>query len=175
MTLPVRLQYTNRYAERYAIAVIDGDDRFVLFIITRSNNGDVYMNWPHQPDIKTHTSYHSSGQLHTKSSNKVIFKYTKQRPNSSFKGAVSLPSTSIHRGEGKAIGITLDKSDFIDVMEIPEINIDAKNGTLLDVELVEQNQQPNVFSNPGARIIQQHSFTYSKPEIVVTLCYYMVQ
>src|SRR5687768_685268 len=103
---------------KYAIAIEDSGQFFLLLDITVSRDGDVYVNFnEHHPNHKPHSSYHASGQRHHKSGGQMVLpKKNLQSPNQFFKGSENVITTSVRRGEGRAWNIICDEQLYSKVM-----------------------------------------------------------
>jgi hypothetical protein len=159
------------YPEKYAIAVKDSQDLFLMFVINRSSDGDIYVNFNKRDDKHNpHSSYHASGQLHHKSYNKKLFPLNKkQPPKNRFSGSEAIIQTSIQKGEGRAWNRVCVSYEYQEIMEIKDENIIPEFGYQLIFEVVEPHTVPWISTNPYAKLIQQHFFKTKSPWIVVTL------
>lgn len=92
--------------KRYGIIVLHPDGTRRLFgRVTRSDAGDIYVNWevvepqskPGRAPWRPHASYHASGQLHSKSHNRISIKKTRPVPNSTFTGVEPIEATNADR------------------------------------------------------------------------------
>ena len=157
--------------EKCAIAIKDEDDLFLFLTINRSKHGDVYINFnEHHPNHKPHSSYHSSGQLHHKSSKHYVFPIRKkQKPSINLKGSESIITTSIRKGDGKAWNIKCDPKDYSDIMIIPDEIIIPEFGFQFHIEVVEAGTQPWASTYPYIQIIQQKIFDKNIPWIAASL------
>ena len=159
------------YLEKYAIAVRDAQDLFLTFEINRSSQGDVYVNFNKRDSRhKPHSSYHASGQLHSKSYNKKLFPpIHKQPPTGSLNGSEGIIITSIQKGDGRAWNRVCIPTNYQEIMEIKDEIITPKFGYQLLFELVEPNTTPGILTDPYTRIVKQHFFKGNAPWIVVSL------
>lgn len=181
-SLPARWQESTRgsrnlksvsksYPEKYAIAVRDSGDLFLIFEINRSSKGDVYVNFndrdsKHMP----HSSYHASGQLHHKSYNRKLFPPIQKQPLiGTFTGSGGVITTSIQRGDARAWNSTCIPTNYQEIMEIKDEIITPEFGYQVFFELIEPNTKPWVSTYPYANIVQQHLFKDNSPWIVVSL------
>lgn len=157
--------------QKYAIAIMDGNDLFLFLNINRSNQGDVYVNFnEHHPGHKPHSSYHASGQLHHKGSNRYLFaKRQHQQPNTNFKDSESIITTSIRKGDGRAWNFKCDPKDYTGVMIIPDEIIKPEFGFQFNVEIVEAGRESWASTYPYIKIIQQQIFDNNTPWIVASL------
>lgn len=162
---------TKSYPEKYAIAIRDSGDLFLMFSICRSAKGDVYVNF-NKRDTKhdPHSSYHVSGELHHKGYNKILLPIRdKQTPTSSFKGTETIITTSIRKGDARAWNVLINPEDYTGIMEIPDKIITPVFGYQFSVELVEPGLTPWVSEYQYARVIQQQIFKQGVPWIVASL------
>lgn len=157
--------------ERYAIAIKDANELFLFLNINRSKQGDVYVNFnEHHPSHKPHSSYHSSGQLHHKSSNHYMFPIRKQqKPDINLKGFESIITTSIRKGDGRAWNIKCEPKDYLDIMIIPDEIITPEFGLQFKIEIVEAGKQSWASTYPNIKIIQQQVFDKNVPCIIASL------
>lgn len=153
---------------RIAIAVRDTGLFLVATIVRKAAN--VYVEFPgdHVTGWEPHSSYHESGQHHQKSFNQHFLSQKKQKPDSTFKGAVSVVAFGLDSGGHKALNLPCDPNDFSDVFEIPVTLLrPEKYSTDVYVDLVEPGVDPLLI--PGATVLQQERYRDAEPWIVLTL------
>src|SRR5262245_28897971 len=111
--------------KRYGIIILRRDGSKRLFgRITRADAGDIYVNWevvestlkPGMPRWKPHASYHASGQLHSKSHNRITIKKARPAPSSGFAGAEPIEATNADRALSEALPCVSEQFD--DALEI---------------------------------------------------------
>ena len=158
-------------SEKYAIAVKDSQDLFLMFEINRSSNGDVYVNFNKRDSKhKPHSSYHASGQLHHKSYNRILFPpIHKQSPTGNFNGSEGIITTGIRKGDGRAWNRICIPTRYQEIMEIRDEIIVPEFGYQLLFELVEPDSTTWISTDLYTRVIQQHFFKGNSPWIAVTL------
>ncbi len=157
--------------EKYAIAVEDNNELFLLHEVKRSASGDTYVisNKSNKKE-NPHSSYHISGQLHRKVYNRKVFPVKiVLPPTKSFQGSQVIINTSIRRGEGRAWGILCKVENYTDVMIIEDKILPPDFGYQFDVEIVQPNQKPSISTYSYARVIQQKLFQLNNPWIVASL------
>lgn len=153
---------------KIAIAVRD-TDLFLEATVVRKAATDIYVNFHrvHVAGWNPHSSYHASGQRHQKSFGQPFLVQKKQKPDSTFKGAVNVVEFGIDSGGYKALNLRCDPKDFSDVFEIPVALLrPEKYSTYLYVDLVEPGVTPLLI--PGAMIRQQECYRDAEPWIVLT-------
>ena len=111
------------------IAVVVRSDAgdFVAVRIRRSVAGDVYVMLPGRApkDWNPHSSYHASGQHHSKAHNRKFVVRQRQPLDASFTGRVNVVTTPLVRGSTAAKGVPYQSTDFDTVMLVHDREIDA--------------------------------------------------
>ena len=156
---------------KYAIAVEDSGQLFLFLHITRTYQGDVYVNFnEHHANHKPHSSYHASGQHHHKSSNYMVLpKKSFQRPNDNFKNSENIITTSLRRGDGRAWGVICKPEFYNGIMIIKDEIIIPEFGFQLSVDLYESGSLPSGYSNCVINVIQKEIFNNDVPQIVAII------
>ncbi len=154
----------------YAIAIKDNNDLFLMFSITRSDQGDYYVNFnENYSGHKPHSSYHQSGQLHHKSHNKKVFPKRQSQPTANFSGSEVIITTSIKKGEGRAWNVQCEPKNYTNIMIIEDEILIPQFGYNFEVEIVEPGTNPWISSYPFAKIVQQQTFKTPGPWVIATL------
>ena len=126
---------------RYAVAVREGSDLFLVLWVRRSRRGDVYVMTPRGDRAwDPHESYHVDGTYHAKSYGQKFGAPQKRQPlNAAFRGTENLGG---HVGHGpKTVGAICDPACFSDVLEIPSGILGPRDGEVV-VDLVEPGKEP---------------------------------
>jgi len=111
--------------KRYGIVILHPDGTRRLFgRVTRSDAGDIHVNWevvepqskPGVAPWRPHASYHASGQLHSKSHNRISIKKARPVPKDAFTGAEPIEATNADRALSDTLPCVAEQFD--DVLEI---------------------------------------------------------
>ena len=159
----------------YAVAVRDGKDLFLWIRLRRTGSTDIYYVFPTGRDEQSewkkwnpHGSWHKDGRTHHKSYDRKSFARQRQKPDSNFTGSENLITRPIARNEPRAFGVPCHPAEFSQVMEIPAgVLSDKRYETQISIDLTERGGNPILV--PGCRVLAQHVFNDSVPEILVTL------
>jgi hypothetical protein len=151
---------------RYAVAVREGVDLWLVLWIRRSAKGEFFVFLPRgdrAPNI--HASYHLDGTLHLKCEDRKDLSARKCQPlTGTFRGNQPLATFS---GYGpKSVGAICDPAAYSGIVEIPSGILGPRNGQIT-VDLVEPGCPPaNV---PWITIHTQETFRDFIPWVVVTI------
>ena len=114
-----RMQLDSNCDEyRYAVAVEDDSDLWLVLWVRRSSKGEFFVMLP-RGDCKAdpHTSYHLNGNLHSKMHGQKFSVIKRQPLTSEFCGIVGLGT---YYGHGpKSVGAVCDSNLFSDVVKVP--------------------------------------------------------
>jgi hypothetical protein len=104
---------------RYAVAVRDGDNPWLVLWIRRSRNGEVFVMKPGgDRDWDIDTSYHRDGTVHMKSyGRRMIQSYPRQPPAGKFRGTEHLGAD--YGFVSRGVGAICELSDFSGMVEMP--------------------------------------------------------
>lgn len=168
---------------KYAVAVRDGDDLWLVRRLRRASNGDIYvlMPWTSQTSdekvprdfraMNPHASYHRDGRVHWKVGNKPSLRFQRQKPDGNLKGSEPIFGLPISMDDVRALGMPCRSEDFPGgVIEFPASEITPLRGdtrSAIAFHLVEPGVLP-AFS-PAHSIIQRFVFDDDIPHISVTL------
>ena len=150
---------------RYAVAVRDSNNLWLVLWIRRSRNGEVFVMKPTgDRDWDIHTSYHRDGTLHMKSYGRRMISSRRQPPTGNFRGTEHLGTDSgfVPRG----VGAICEVSDFVGVIEVPIGVLGLASGSV-SVDLVEPGETP--LPVPWTRIVLQEVFREVVPWLIVTI------
>ncbi len=142
--------------------------------VSRSDKGDVYANWtvpeppfkPGVPEWNPHGSYHASGQVHSKSHNRIGVKKNRQVPGPAFVGAE--PLEAINADRALLMSLPVVAETFDDTFEIDVSLITGSPKQSITVDLVEPNADP-VRLTGNDIVIAEKTFSDKVPWIVVSL------
>jgi hypothetical protein len=150
---------------RYAVAVLEGSDRWLTLWVRRSRKGEFFIMTPRADrDWDPHTSYHLDGTFHIKSYGRKVFRPTKRQPlTGSFKGAESLGWFGGHGPKG--VGAICDPTSFSGVVDVQPGVLGPRNGVVA-VDLVEPGCDPTAFSG---KIVHRSVFRDTVPWVVITI------
>lgn len=159
----------------YSIVIIHpGGVRRLFGRISRSDKGDVYVNWtvvesPPKPGVEAwnpHASYHASGQVHSKSHNRIGIKKARQRPGSAFAGTEPLEATNADRGLSNVLPVVAEAFD--DTFEIDASLLSGSKMQAITVDLVDTTSVP-VRLTGNDTVVAEKVFRDQIPWIVVSL------
>ena len=151
---------------RYAMAVREGSDLWLVLWVRRSRKGEFFVMVPRgDRDWDVHTSYHLDGTLHMKSYGHRVLPPRKCQPLTGvFRGTESLGAIA---GYGpKSVGAICDLTAFSGVVEIASGVLGPRDGQIT-VDLVEPDCQPAAF--PWAKIARREVFRDIPPWVVITI------
>ena len=152
---------------RYAVAVREGSDLWLVLWIRRSRKGEFFVMVPRgDRDWDVHTSYHLDGTLHMKSHGRKVLPPTKRQPlTGRFRGTEHLGAFF---GYGpKSVGAICDPAAFTGgVVEVAPGVLGPRNGGVT-VDLAEPGCDPAAF--PWASITRREVIRDSPPWIVITI------
>jgi hypothetical protein len=151
---------------RYAVAVEDGANLWLVLWVRRSRKGEFFVMRPcGDRDWDVHTSYHLDGALHMKSFDRKVFAPAKCQPlNGVFRGSQDL---GFYAGYGpKGVGAICDPNDFSAVVAVAPGVLGPRDGGI-KVDLVEPGHEPPEFA--WAQIVSQHVFRDSLPWVVISV------
>jgi hypothetical protein len=161
----------------FAVAVRDGGDLFLSIRMRRSIDGDIYYVLPtgrRGPEWKQwnpHGSLHKDGNFHHKSFDRKISPKKVDKPDANFKGTMNMISVGVSSGDPRAFGVKCDCSEFSEVMEVPVSLLSPKKyETYISVDLTERDGGPSINTADG-KILAQHRFDDSIPEILVSVVF----
>jgi hypothetical protein len=120
---------------RYAVAVREGSNLWLVLWVRRSAKGEIFVLLP-RGDAKSdvHSSYHLDGTYHHKSYKRTFHRRKGQPLTQVFLGTFPLISYS---GFGpKTVGAVCNNLDFNAVLEVPSGVLGPRNGSI-SVDLVE--------------------------------------
>jgi hypothetical protein len=152
---------------KYAVAVGEGADLWLVLWVRRSAKGEVFVMKPMgDRDWNPHTSYHLDGTLHVKSHGRKMLTPQKRQPlTGSFQGTVDL---GIDAGYApKAVGAIYDPTAFSGVVKVPSGVLGPKYGAV-GVVLVEPGHAPPDYTW-GYEVVTQMVFRDVSPHVVITV------
>ena len=150
---------------RYAVAVRDNSDLWLVLWVRRSRKGEFFVLLPRgDREWDVHTSYHFDGTLHMKSFGRKTFQPTKRQSLSdTFRGTESL---GVYAGFGpKVVGAICDPIAFDGVVEVGPGVLGPRDGFVI-VDLVEPSCEPT--NNPWSKIVHRQVFSDCIPNIVIS-------
>jgi hypothetical protein len=150
---------------RYAVAVRENDDLWLVFWVRRSPRGEFFFFQPRgDGDWNPHTSYHIDGTLHTKSHDATMLPAQRRQPlTGPFRGLEPIGSFGGHGP--KTVGATCDPTDFTAVFEIPSGILGPVHGSVV-VDLVEPGCAP--LDWPGTEI-DRRLFADVSPNVLIRI------
>ena len=161
--------------KRYGIVILHPDGSKRLFgRVTRADAGDIYVNWevvepqpkPGVAPWKPHASYHASGQLHSKSHNRIGIKKARPAPKPAFTGAEPIETTNADRALSGTLPCVAEQFD--DVLEIDSALISGSPSQAVTVDAVAPGQIPVRLTGQDT-VLAEKMFTDAVPWIVVSL------
>jgi len=161
--------------KRYGIVILRPDGTRRLFgRVTRSDAGDIYVNWevvepqrkPGAAPWRPHASYHASGELHSKSHNRISLKKKRPVPKAVFTGAEPIEATNADRALSDTLPYVAEQFD--DVLEIDSILISGSPSQAVTVDAVAPGQLPVRLTGQD-RVLKEKTFKDAVPWIVVSL------
>jgi len=161
--------------KRYGIVILHPDGTRRLFgRVTRADADDIYVNWEvveprRRPGVapwKPHASYHASGQLHSKSHNRISIKKARPVPKSGPTGAEPIEATNADRALSGTLPCVAE--NFDDVLEIDSILISGSPSQAVTVDAVEPGQMPIRLTGQDTVLVEK-TFKDAVPWIVVSL------
>jgi hypothetical protein len=151
---------------RYAAAVREGSDLWLVLWVRRSRKGEFFVMLPRgDRGWDVHTSYHCDGTLHTKSYGRRVLSPTKHQPlRGTFRGTEDL---GYFAGYGpKSVGAICDPAAFSYVVEVAPGVLGPRHGGV-KVDLVEPGCDPTAF--PWTSIARQEVIRDVSPWVVITI------
>lgn len=155
---------------RYAVAVRDGSDLWLVLWVRRSPKGEFFVLLPRgDREWDVHASYHLDGTLHMKSSGRKTFQPAKRQPLSdTFRGTESL---GVYAGFGpKVVGAVCDSTAFDGVVEVGPGVLGPKDG-FVNVDLAEPPYES--VNNSWSKIIHQQIFSDCVPNVAISVGSYL--
>jgi hypothetical protein len=151
--------------QRYAVAVREGSDLWLVLWVRRSPEGDFYVMLPRE-DRKwnVHASYHHDGNHHLKSYGGEILPSKRQSLTEKFIGTEQI--ISYFGFDVKYVGAVCDPAAFSKVVELPTGILGAHDGGIT-IDLVEPGCNPASF--PWAKIHKQEFIRDTPPWVVITV------
>jgi hypothetical protein len=152
---------------RYAVAVRDGADRWLVLWVRRSSKGEFFVIRPMgDREWNSHTSYHLDGTRHMKSHGRKSLTPQKLQPlNGPFRGTVDL---GIEAGySSKGVGAICDPAAFSGVVEVPSGVLGPRHGAV-GVVLVEPGHALPDYTW-GYEVVTQTVFRDVSPQVVITV------
>ncbi len=151
---------------RFAVAVREGPNLWLLLWIRRSRKGEFFVMIPRaNRHWDVHTSYHLDGTLHMKSHGGKVLPPNKRQPLTGvFHGTESL---GMFAGYGPtSVGAICDPQAFSGVVELAPGVLGPRDG-VIKVDLVEPGCKPT--ADPWIQIVRQEVFRDTHPWIVITV------
>ena len=151
---------------RYAVAVREGSDLWLVLWVRRSRKGEFFVMLPRlDQESDVHASYHLDGTRHLKSDHRTVLPSTKLQPlRGTFRGTEQLVSFF---GYGpKSVGAICDPAAFSRVVEVPPGILGPFDGGIT-VELVQPGCDPAAF--PWAKIALREVIRDIPPWIIITI------
>jgi len=150
---------------RYAVAVRDDEELWLVLWIRRNIKRDVFVMVPRaKSGWDPHTSYHADGRLHEKSFGKKLISQQRQPLTGDFRGVEHLGA---YGGHGpKTVGAICDASAFSGVLEVRK-GILGPNGGAISVDLVEPDTEPLAWPLGDGEVFAAETFKDVEPWIVV--------
>ena len=160
----MKLKPLRKNEYRYAVAIREGADLWLILWVTRSPKGEFFAMVPRAERKWTpHATYHQSGIHHMKSYDHVSVQRQGQPLTGQFKGTVNLGCFG-----GHATNLaTCDPSLFDGVVEVAPGVLGPTRGTVC-VDLIEPGCQPAT-ALPAHKIVQREIFTNAEPHVVITI------
>jgi hypothetical protein len=170
----------NEY--RYAVAVRDGSDLWLVLWVRRSPKGEFFVMVPRgeafaimersgpgrksrKRDWNPHASYHLDGSLHMKSYDDRVLPPQKCQPlTGKFKGTVHLASFSGHGPRG--VGAICDPTDFSGIVVLPPDALGPGHGTIT-VDLTEPGHEP-LSLGANWKVVERQEFQDFLPRVVIS-------
>jgi len=152
---------------RYAVAVRDGADLWLVLWVRRSSKGEFFVIRPMRDrDRDIHTSYHRDGTLHVKSYGRKSLTPQKRQPlTGPFHGTVDL---GIEAGYSpKGVGAICDPAAFSGVVEVQSGVLGPVHGAV-GVVLVEPGHALPDYTW-GYEAVTQTVFRDVSPQVVITV------
>jgi hypothetical protein len=151
---------------RYAVAVREGSDLWLVLWVRRSRKGEFFVMMPRgDRDWNVHTSYHVDGTLHTKSYGRRVLSPTKRQPlRGTFRGTEDL---GYFAGYGpKSVGAICNPAAFSQVVEVAHGVLGPSHGGV-KVDLVEPGCDPTAF--PWTNIARREVIRDISPWVAITI------
>jgi uncharacterized membrane protein YphA (DoxX/SURF4 family) len=148
---------------RYAVAVRDGSDLWLVLWVRRSRKGEFFVMVP-RGDRKwdVHTSYHLDGTFRMKSYGHAMIEQQRQPLTGTFRGTESL---GLNSGYGpRSVGAICDPTAFAGVVEVGAGVLGPKHGVIA-VDLVEPGCEP--IEMPFTTIVKFDTFRDAVPWVVI--------
>jgi hypothetical protein len=150
---------------RYAVAVCEGSNLWLVLWVRRSKKGEFFVIIPHSDrESDIHSSYHLDGTFHMKSYGRqsLVAQRKKQPLTGTFRGTEHLGA---QRGYApKSTGAICDPAAFSRVVKVPPGVLGPRDGQIV-VDLVEPGCEP--ISWPSPRGFQQEVFRDADPWVVI--------
>lgn len=151
---------------RYAVAVEEGSDLWLVLWVRRSRRGEFFVMRPSgDRDWDVHTSYHLDGTLHMKSFGRRVVAPQKCQPLTvAFRGSQDL---GFYAGYGpKGVGAICDPRDFSGIVKVAPGVLGPRDGGV-KVDLVEPNHEAPGFA--WAQMVSQQVFRDVLPWVVISV------
>lgn len=151
---------------RYAVAVREGSDLWLVLWVRRSHKGEFFIMLPRlDQGSDVHASYHLDGTRNMKSEHRKVLPPTMLQPlTGTFRGTEQLVSFF---GYGpKSVGAICHPADFSSVVEIASGVLGPRDGGIT-VDLVEPGCDPPAF--PWANIARRQVIRDIPPWVVITI------
>jgi hypothetical protein len=151
---------------RYAVAVREGVDLWLVLWVKRSQKGEFFVLVPRgDPSWNFHTSYHLDGTLHMKTCGNRVLPPRKAQPLTGvFRGTENLGAFA---GYGpKSVEAICNPSAFSGVVDVASGILGPRDGPIT-VDLVEPDCEPAPF--PWTGIARREVFRDTIPWVVITI------
>src|SRR6266852_4155545 len=149
--------------KRFSIIIKQADGTRRLFgTVNRSDKGDVYVNWsitepaatPDMEPWNPHGSYHASGQVHSKSHNRINVKKFLQPPGPAFVDTEPIEYTNADRGLSATLPVVSERFD--DTFDIDAKLISGTTSQTIAVDLIAPDATPiRVFSDKDTLLTEK--------------------
>jgi hypothetical protein len=161
----MKLQPLPSGAYRYAVAVEDGADLWLVLWVSRSRKGEFFVMIPRSDRAwNVHTSYHLDGRRHMKSFGQKFGVQQRQPLTGIFKGTEELGT---HWGYGaKSVGAICDASAFSGVVKVAPGVLGPRDGAIT-VDIVEPSTER--LAPSWGEIICRRQFRDVTPWVVITV------
>ena len=150
---------------RYAVAVREGPDLWLVLWVRRSRKGEFFVLLPRvNRDWDVHASYHLDGTRHLKSHGGKVLPTKCQPLTGPFRGTESLVTFAGYAP--KSVGAICDPTAFSGVVEMEPGFLGPRDGQIT-VDLVEPGCQPP--TNTWIKIARREVFRHTLPWVVITV------
>lgn len=167
------MQENNRFQNLHKnmkknLAIYVKDEKEYLWLSIVRGGGGIYVNMPRK-DLKSHISYHTSGNYWIKHFNKKTINKNKQPLDENFKGFENVVQTGIKRGYGKDFDRSFKPKDFDQHVGVFEDEIPPE-GLDVSIDLIEPNTDYNYYENYSSyfRVIKKEVVKDVYPWICIT-------